>query len=115
MPLIPALRRQRQLDYFCETEARLIYRVSSRTVKATQRDPVSNKTTKKLHLCVCVCMYACMYVCVCVCVCVCAYAGTCGCQRTTCGSHLSFFLPGPRDQTQVIGFGRKPLAIQPSH
>ena len=34
MSLIPVLRRQRQAD-FCEFEASLIYRVSSRTVRAT--------------------------------------------------------------------------------
>ena len=39
-PLIPVLRRQRQAD-FCEFEAILVYRVSSRTgSKATQRNPV---------------------------------------------------------------------------
>jgi hypothetical protein len=39
-PLIPALGRQRQVDLY-EFEVSLIYRASSRTVKATQRDPVS--------------------------------------------------------------------------
>ena len=40
MPLIPALRRQRQVD-LCEFEASLVYRASSRTVRAvTQRNPV---------------------------------------------------------------------------
>jgi hypothetical protein len=38
MPLIPALERQKQAD-FC-------YRVSSKTAKATQRNPVSKKTKK---------------------------------------------------------------------
>jgi len=38
MPLIPALRRQRQAD-LCEFKTRLVYRVSSRTVKALQNDP----------------------------------------------------------------------------
>jgi hypothetical protein len=37
MPLIPALGRQRQAD-LCEFEASLIYRVSSWTAKATQRN-----------------------------------------------------------------------------
>jgi hypothetical protein len=45
MPLIPALGRQRQVDF----EASLVYRVSSRTARATQRIPVSKnkKKTKK--------------------------------------------------------------------
>ena len=40
MPLIPALRRQkqRQMD-LCEFEASLVYRVSSRKARATQRNP----------------------------------------------------------------------------
>ena len=42
MPLIPALRRQRQVDHY-EFEASLVYRVSPRTTKATQRNPVSKK------------------------------------------------------------------------
>ena len=47
MPLIPALRKQRQMG-LCEFEASLVYRASSRTVRATQRNPVSkNKQTKK--------------------------------------------------------------------
>ena len=41
MPLIPALGRQRQVD-FSEFKASLVYRVSSRTVRTvTQRNPVS--------------------------------------------------------------------------
>ena len=43
MPLIPALRRQRQED-LCEFEAKLIYRVSSRTARATYRETLSRKT-----------------------------------------------------------------------
>jgi hypothetical protein len=39
IPLIPALRRQKQMD-LCKFEASLVYRVSSRTARATQRDPV---------------------------------------------------------------------------
>ena len=39
-PLIPALRRQRQVD-LCEFEASLVYRARSRAV--TQRNPVSKK------------------------------------------------------------------------
>lgn len=38
--LIPALRRQRQVDLY-EFEANLVYRASSRTAKTTQWDPVS--------------------------------------------------------------------------
>ena len=48
MPLIPALRRQRQLD-LCEFEASLVYRVSSSTVKATQRNVVSKQTNKQTN------------------------------------------------------------------
>jgi hypothetical protein len=38
MPLILALARQRQAEF----EASLVYRVSSRTARTTQRNPVSN-------------------------------------------------------------------------
>ena len=41
MPLIPALRRQRQC--ISEFEASLVYKVSSRTARAIQRNPVSEK------------------------------------------------------------------------
>jgi hypothetical protein len=43
--LIPAPRRQRQVD-LCESEASLVYTASSRTAKATQRnlDSKQNKT-----------------------------------------------------------------------
>jgi hypothetical protein len=44
MPLIPALGRQRQTD--SEFEASLVYRVSSRTARATQRNPVPKKQNK---------------------------------------------------------------------
>ena len=40
MPLVPALRRQRQAD-LCE--ASLVYRMSSRTAWATQRNPILKK------------------------------------------------------------------------
>jgi hypothetical protein len=40
-PLIPALVRQRQR--ISEFEASLIYRVSFRTARTTQRNPVSKK------------------------------------------------------------------------
>jgi hypothetical protein len=47
-PLIPALERQRQ--GISEFEAILVYKVSSRTARATQRNPVSKnqKQTNKL-------------------------------------------------------------------
>jgi hypothetical protein len=44
MPLIPALGKQRQVDF----EVSLVYRVSSRTARATQRNPVLKK--KKVGL-----------------------------------------------------------------
>ena len=47
--MIPAFRRQRQMDLF-EFEASLVYRVSSGTTGATKRDPVSkNKTNKQTN------------------------------------------------------------------
>lgn len=45
-PLIPALKRQRQSD-LCEYEARLVYRDSSRTARATWRNPDSEKKGEK--------------------------------------------------------------------
>ena len=45
MALIPALRRQRQVDLY-ELEASLVYRVSSRTARATQK-PCLTKTNKQ--------------------------------------------------------------------
>jgi hypothetical protein len=49
MPLIPALGRQRQR--ISEFEASLVYRVSSRTDRAIQRNSVSkNKQTKQYAL-----------------------------------------------------------------
>ena len=47
MPLIPALRRQMQVDRY-EFEASLVYRTSSRTARTViQRNPVSKKQNKK--------------------------------------------------------------------
>ena len=50
-PLIPAICRQRQV--ISDFEARLIYRVSSRAVRATQRNPVgggkTDRQTDRLH------------------------------------------------------------------
>jgi hypothetical protein len=45
MLLILGLRKQRQVD-FCEFEANLVYRASSRTAKATERNHVSKKQNK---------------------------------------------------------------------
>jgi hypothetical protein len=42
-PLIPALERQRQAD-LCEYEASLVCKVSSRTVRTTQRKTKPNQT-----------------------------------------------------------------------
>jgi hypothetical protein len=39
-PLIPALRRQRQVD-LCKFKASMVYRASSRTARDTQKNPVS--------------------------------------------------------------------------
>ena len=67
-PLIPALRWQKWA-YLFEFKTSLVYRVSSRRARATERNPVlkKNKTTAKnlcvfVGLCVCVCVYVCMYV-----------------------------------------------------
>ena len=47
MPLIPALKRQRQVD-LCEFEASLVYIVSSRIARTvSQRNPVSKNKTKQ--------------------------------------------------------------------
>jgi hypothetical protein len=43
--LIPALGRQRQADF--ELEANLVYKVSSRSARATQRNPVSTPAPPK--------------------------------------------------------------------
>ena len=45
-PFIPALGRQRQAN-LCEIKASLVYRVSSRTSRTTQRNPVSKQTNKQ--------------------------------------------------------------------
>ena len=42
---IPTLGRQRQVD-LCEFKASLIYRASSRTGRATQRNPASKSQNK---------------------------------------------------------------------
>jgi hypothetical protein len=49
-PLIPALGRQRQED-LCEFKASPVYRVSSRTARATQRNLVlKNNACKYTHI-----------------------------------------------------------------
>ena len=48
-PLILALRRQRQAD-LCEFKVRLVLKVSSRTTKATQRNPVLKNQKKNSFL-----------------------------------------------------------------
>ena len=50
--MVPALRKPRQAD-LCEFEASLVYRVSSRTARTTQRNSVSknkNKTKQKQRI-----------------------------------------------------------------
>jgi hypothetical protein len=46
-PLIPALGRQRQGRRISEFEAILVYKVSSRTTRAIQRNPVSKNQINK--------------------------------------------------------------------
>ena len=46
MPLIPALRKQKQVD-LCEFEVSLVYIASSRTARAIEGDPVSKNKTKQ--------------------------------------------------------------------
>ena len=48
MPLIPAVRRQRKVN-LSEIEASLVYKLSYRIARATQRNPVL-KTKQKLDL-----------------------------------------------------------------
>ena len=48
MPIISALGKQRQVD-LSEFEDSLVYSVSSRTAKATQRNPVLKTTTKTIQ------------------------------------------------------------------
>lgn len=51
MPLVPALGRQRQAG-LCEFMVSIVYSASSRTVRVTERSPVSNSqnntTTNKI-------------------------------------------------------------------
>ena len=46
MPLSPALEMQRQVD-LCKFEVSLVYRASSKTARATQRNPVLIKKERK--------------------------------------------------------------------
>ena len=46
MPLNPALERQKQAE-LCEFKTSLVYRASSGTARATQRNPVSEKKKKR--------------------------------------------------------------------
>ena len=48
MPLIPVLGGQRQVA-LSEFEGRLVNKVSSRTTRDIQRNPVLKKTTKKFN------------------------------------------------------------------
>jgi hypothetical protein len=48
MSLIPALERQEQLD-ICNIKASLVYRVSSRTARDTQRNCVSKNKNKQTN------------------------------------------------------------------
>jgi hypothetical protein len=48
MPLISALRRQKQEDFLVQDQpSSLVYKVSSRIARAIQRNPVSKKQTNK--------------------------------------------------------------------
>ena len=87
MTLIPALVRQRQAD-LCEFKASLVYRVSSRTGKATQRNPVLKKKKKNFKfysVCVCVC------VCVCARECMCVHVYVLRLEADTRSHHFSIF------------------------
>jgi hypothetical protein len=46
MPLVPALGRQKPVD-FCKFKASPVYKASLRTDRAIQRNPVSKKKKKK--------------------------------------------------------------------
>jgi hypothetical protein len=49
MLLIPTLGRQKQAD-LCESEASMLYRASSRTARATQRNPVSKNKSIYIYI-----------------------------------------------------------------
>jgi hypothetical protein len=46
VPLIPALKKQRQPN-LCEFEVSLVYKVNSRIVRATQKNPASKGEKRK--------------------------------------------------------------------
>jgi hypothetical protein len=48
MPLVPVLRRQRQVD-LCEFKANLVYRESSGIARAAQRNPIWKKASKQTN------------------------------------------------------------------
>jgi hypothetical protein len=50
VPLIPALGRQSQLD-FCYFKSSMVYRSSSRTVRAKERKPVSGVEGGGVYTC----------------------------------------------------------------
>ena len=62
MPVIPAHRRQRQVD-LCEFQSSLVYRVSSRADRTTQRNPIlkiqktKNKTKHPPNIYTYICIY----------------------------------------------------------
>jgi hypothetical protein len=45
MPSIPAFRRQKQM-VLCEYQASMVYRIDSRIVRTTQRNPALGEKTK---------------------------------------------------------------------
>ena len=54
-----------------EFEASLVYRLSSKTTRATQRNLILKN--QKANMCVCVCVCVCICMCVYIYVCVCLY------------------------------------------
>ena len=54
-----------------EFEASLVYRLSSKTTRATQRNLILKN--QKANICMCVYVYVCVCVCVCIYKCVCVF------------------------------------------
>jgi hypothetical protein len=50
MPLVPTLKRQRQVDLL-EFKASLVYKTSSRTAKVIPRNLVLKNKTKQTNIC----------------------------------------------------------------